>query len=268
MRNNYENTADYFLEIASRQRLGILNYLSEERSKVSIMAKKLNATAPEVHRNFERLQNSALIAKDSDGFFHLTPFGQIMLSQVSPTIFMLDNKKYFQNHDFGNLPQKFIYMLGAFEKVQHVKGFVKVQELWQSIYENANEYIFNILYEVPYTSDIIQTLSKKVSNGIKLRSIFSEYAIIPKERKRLLEKSNFKKLLQQGNIERRMKKDVRVIVVLNERYACAAFPTRMDEVDVSEMFYSDDEKFHEWCLDFFEHCWNTSRSFQESKFES
>ena len=34
---------------------------------------------------------------------------------------------------------------------------------------------------------------------------------------------------------------------------------------ITEMFYSDNDMFHEWCLDYFRYCWYGSDIFQESK---
>jgi len=72
-------------------------------------------------------------------------------------------------------------------------------------------------------------------------------------------------LLAEGKAERKMKKDVKTVVVLNEKEACISFPTLDGETNLAESFYSDDSMFHEWCLDFFRYCWYGSDLFQESK---
>ena len=55
------------------------------------------------------------------------------------------------------------------------------------------------------------------------------------------------------------------MVVLNEKEACVVFPKIDGEIDVSEMFYSDENSFHEWCFDYFNYSWVESNAFQESK---
>jgi predicted transcriptional regulator len=265
MNYDYEKFADDFLELASQQRLGILLRLLDKKSKVSIIAKELGATVPEVYRNFERLVKSNLIVKESDGDYSITTYGKIICEQIPPLAFLSQNKKYFKDHDFGDLPQKFLQRVGALVDGQHVKGFVKVLEQWKNIYKNSDEYIYNILFEVPYDTDLLEPLVKKINKGVKVNSIFSESAIIPKDRKQILEKLGFKKLIEQGLVERKMRENVQVIVVLNEKEACVMFPKVDGEVDVSEMFYSDGVFFHEWCLDYFKYCWDDSKVFQESK---
>jgi hypothetical protein len=81
----------------------------------------------------------------------------------------------------------------------------------------------------------------------------------------LLKKLGFDKLIEKGLIERKMEKNVQTVVILNEKEACIMFPTLDGESDLTEMFYSDDMMFHEWCLDYFRYCWYGSDVFRESK---
>lgn len=178
---------------------------------------------------------------------------------------MSENKKYFKNHDFGNIPQKFLQRIGALAESQKIKGFVKVMEKWNDIYKNADEYIFNILYEVPYTSDLMVPLIKKVESGVKLRSILSETAIISKERKQVIDKLGIKKLIEKGLMERKIQDTVSVVLLLNEKEGCIMFPGKNGEVDLAEGVYGNDSFFQEWCHDYFDYCWNNAQPFQESK---
>ena len=263
MESNYENAADDFLELASEQRLNIIFKLLLKKTKLSNMAKELGATVQEVHRNFERLSTAGLIKKDKDGYFDLTTYGKTMCTQVPSLIFLSKNRKYFENHDFGDVPMKFIQRIGALAGGQQVKGFVKVLEQWKSIYKNADEYIYQIFTEVPL--DLIEPLLNRVKRGIKLNYIFSESVIVPKGRKDLLAKLGMKNLLDKGLIERKMKKDASIIVVLNEKEACVVFSTLDGAADMREMFYSKEPLFLEWCLDYFRYCWYGAGSFQEEK---
>jgi predicted transcriptional regulator len=263
MENNYENAAEDFLELSSEQRLNIIFSLLLKKTKISNMAKELDATVQEVHRNFERLSDAGLIKKDKDGYYDLTTYGRTICTQVPSLLFLSQNRKYFETHDFGDIPMKFIQRIGALAGGQQVKGFVRVLEQWKSIYKNADEYIYQIFTEVPL--DLIEPLLNKVKNGVKLNYIFSESVIIPKGRKELLAKLGMKNLLEKGLVERKMKKDVNVVVVLNEKEACVVFSTLDGAADMREMFCSKDTLFHEWCLDYFRYCWYGSSAFQEGK---
>lgn len=265
MKSDSQNYAKEFLEIASEQRLAILLKLNESKSTISVLAKEFGATVPEVYRNFERLVKADLIVKNSEGDYSITTYGKIICEQISAIRFMSENKKYFKNHDFGDVPHKFLQRIGSLENGKHIKGFVKVMEKWKEIHKNADTYIYNILYEVPYSMDLMEPLIKKMENDVKLHSILSESAIIPKERKQMIDKLGIKKFIEKGLLERKMKVDVSVVILLNEKEGLIMLPTKTGEVDLSEGFYGDNPQFQEWCADYFDYCWTNAKPFQESK---
>ncbi|KEQ56517.1 transcriptional regulator protein-like protein [Marine Group I thaumarchaeote SCGC AAA799-E16] len=258
-----DEAADYVLELASSQRLSILIGLLTKQSTPTAFAKSIDSTKQEVHRNFSRLEKAGLIKKNIGGTYSLTTFGQVVCTQVPSLVFLSQNRKYFEEHNFGDVPHKFQMRCGQLANAQYVKGVSKVLETWKSIYKNSNEYIYEILSEVPL--DLIEPLVKRVKKGVKFNYIFSESAVVPKGRKALLKKLGFDKLMEKGLIERKMEKDVKTVVVLNEKEACLMFPTLDGESDISEMLYSGDPMFHEWCLDYFRYCWYGSDIFKESK---
>ena len=118
---------------------------------------------------------------------------------------------------------------------------------------------------MPYEKDLIDTIVSKLKKGVQVKSIFSESAVIPNERKKTLSKINFKKFIDEGLLERKMKKEVDVVVVLNEKGAGVMFSSSDGDVDMVQMLHSNDPEFHDWCLDYFKYCQENSSSFQESK---
>jgi len=263
MSDLFDETANYVLDLASPQRMQILFKLLEKNSTPTALAKEIDSTKQEVHRNFKRLEYSGLIEKTIDGTFTLTTFGKIVCTQVPSLVFISQNRKYFEGHNFGEIPHKFQMRCGQLANSQYVKGISKVLEQWKNIYKNSNDYVYEVISEVPL--DLIKPIVKKVKKGVKFKYIFSETALVPKGRKALLKKLGFDKLIEQGLIQRKMEKNVQTIVILNEKEACIMFPTLDGESDLSEMFYSDDIMFHEWCLDYFRYCWYGSDVFRESK---
>ena len=122
MLDNYEEAANNFLELSSHQRLQIIFRLLEKKSKVTSMAKELNATTQEVHRNFARLEDGGFIIKNIDGYYSLTTYGNTICSQIPSIIFLSHNRKYFEDHNFGDIPPKFIMRIGQLANSEHIKG--------------------------------------------------------------------------------------------------------------------------------------------------
>ena len=117
-----DKLASEFFEIGSEQRLSIILHLNEKAWSISALAKELEATVTEVHRNFGRLQKSGLILKNPDGTYRLTLFAKTICSQIPSIVFVSENKKYFENHDFGDLPPKFQHRVGELYEQKHIKG--------------------------------------------------------------------------------------------------------------------------------------------------
>ena len=265
MSQNIEKYAKYFLEISSEQRLRIIHIINEEQITLSELSKKLDATTSEVHRNLERLEKSGFLIKNGKGHFVLTAMGQMVLNMTPNLSFMIKNKKYFLNHPINSLPQKFISRLGELIECKPLTSYVNTFECWKEIYENSQEYIYNILYDVPYFDDFVNPIFEKVSNGIKVKSIFYDKAIFSNSRNDILKK--FKKHIDNEDIQRKMIKNVGAAVVLNEKQACLIFPNLDEKLDVGFSFTSEDPSFHEWCYDFFNYTWYNAHIFQEKRLE-
>lgn len=261
MNHRLEDYAKYFLEVSSEQRLDIIQLINEKKFRLSEIAKQLDATAPEVHRNLERLEKSGFIIKDSDSHFVLTTLGQMLLAIIPNLAFIIENKKYFIKHPIDSLPEKFILRLGEIFDCKFVSSYISVFDYWKNIYDNAHEYIYNILYEVPYFDDFTKSISKSLSEGVKIKSIFYEKAIVSDSRSESIKK--FKKYIDSGDIQRMMIKNVGAAVIMNEKQSCLIFPNREGEIDASNAFVSEDPRFHQWCFDYFNYSWYNAHPFVE-----
>ena len=265
MKLDAEKVSAVFLEIASEQRLNILNQLAQEKLNISKLAKLLDATNPEVHRNIGRLLKNGLISKTNDGNYQLTTYGRIMLLQIPSISFVSENKDFFNDHDLNNVETKFLQRIGALESKKEIKGFVKVLEKWTKIQENADKFIYNILSEIPYSKDIIDIIAKKLEKKIPIKSIFPDSVVVPEDRKKIFEERGFQKYVSDGILQRRISPTTSVGLLITDKEAGVFFPSHDGEIDLSRMFYSSDEKFIDWCMDYFENSWKNATSFQETK---
>ncbi len=246
---DYEKSAQSFLELASEQRLAILDNLRENESKLSVLTKLLDSTPPEVFRNLQRLEKSSLIEKKKNGKYDLATYGKVIFTVLPSLEFIFTQDEYFQEHSFGDLPHKFIQRIGALTNSELVSGFTSVTETWREIFSNAEEYVYGLLVEEPI--GLIEPIIKKAKKGVEIQTIFSDSAVIPKNREKLLKELGVEKLIKDKIIQRKIKNDIKVAVILNEKEGGVMFSTINGDPDISEMFYGDSELFHEWCLDYF-----------------
>jgi predicted transcriptional regulator len=183
---------------------------------------------------------------------------------VLPSLeFIFTQEEYFQEHSFGDLPQKFVQRIGALKNSELLSGFTSVTETWREIFSNAEEYVYGLLVEEPI--GLIEPIIKKAKKGVEIQTIFSDSAVIPKNRKKLLKELGVEKLIKDKIIQRKIKNDIKVAVILNEKEGGVMFSTIKGDPDISKMFYGNSELFHEWCLDYFRYCWHNASTFQEDK---
>ena len=81
-----------FMELASESRRSMLHILEQRNEKLSKIAESLDITIQEAHRNSARLTKCGLINKNSDGLFHLTSLGHILINRLHHFHFQYSTK--------------------------------------------------------------------------------------------------------------------------------------------------------------------------------
>lgn len=261
--DDLSNTSRIFVELAGELRRQMLIRLNQEKLRLSELAKEIDTTMQEAHRNANRLIEAGLVEKDPEGLLSLTTFGKVMLKQIPTFAFLAEHGKYFEDHTLGDLPMKFVQRIGALYNGEVIHGVVRVFEKWKTIYHDAKEYIYEVLAQVPL--DLIEPKLVRIQSGVKYSYILGQDVVVPKGRTELLQKFGWRDLISRGLVERKMADKVQVVTVLNERQASVLFPDLKGEADLDTMFYSEDPLFHEWCLDYFRYKWYGSDIFDESK---
>lgn len=264
----FDETEEIFSSLANSQRLAILYIISENKKTLSSIAKELKITTQETHRNLNKLMNSNIIEKDFKGYFSLTVFGDMIIKNISAINFLSKHKRFFSEHNFHNIPIKFIQRIGALEKSDFLPGFVAVIEYIKRMYQNCEKYIYSILPQVPL--DLIHTAIPIVrERGLKFKHILPIDALIPKKSEEFLENEGYSQLLHTGIIERRMVTKTNLGIVLTEHQALVMFPLSKGLVDMNFIFCNnvsmDGGLFHEWCLDYFIEIWNNAKTFDAGK---
>ncbi|WP_316505738.1 hypothetical protein [Nitrosopumilus sp.] len=253
--------SDIFLELASETRCEILEILSEKRHRSTEISKKIGASIQETHRNTARMTETGLLVKDSDGFFNLTDYGRIITSQISYFEFFRQNRKFFEEHTVGKIPQKFIQRIGSLKNCQIISNVTIVLERLKKLESSAQKEL-KIMVNQAWNEEG-KAIVACVKNGVKVRGILGKDTIFPKELIESAEKNISK--LDPNMIEQRIIESVPISVYISHKEAGVIFPNLKGEVDMNVLIVSEDPEFRLWCEDIFEEYWSQGGRFRYDK---
>ncbi|MCJ7732279.1 winged helix-turn-helix domain-containing protein, partial [Candidatus Bathyarchaeota archaeon] len=103
---------DVIFEFSNEERVKMMKALTGEKTSFSGLARSLGITTQEVSRHFNRLLESGLATRNTDGHPCMTPYGLMVLRQLDGVNFTTDHREYFETHDASALPDKFLGRLG------------------------------------------------------------------------------------------------------------------------------------------------------------
>lgn len=248
--------ADLFMELASETRCEIILMLKEKPTRTNKLAKHLNLSKQETHRNTSRLMETGIIRKDSDGLFSLTEYGKLIAEQIKYYQFLYKYKKFFEDH-ICDLPPKFKQRLGVMQNCELVSKVTNVQQRIKKMESDAQNHIRLIVSQA--WEDEGKTLLDRVKNGVKVSTIFGFESVMPDEISENIQKK-LTSFIQKGVLEQKIVEgNVRVSLYIADKQAAVMFPNDKGEVDMNTLFVGKDAEFYEWCLDYFEYLWDVAK---------
>jgi len=235
---------DLLFELSSEERMAILGRLSEESLKLSHVAGKLNLTVTEASRHLQRLTETGLIKKDSNGLYELTPYGRLVLSLVPGLGFVSQNRAYFLEHDVAVLPKGFIDRIGVLSNCTFREDTISNFAYEESMFREAEKFCWALADQVHWSAPPI--ISERVKAGIEFRSILPENIVPPVG------------YHPADGVERRLLPRVTTIVIVTDKEAVFGLPFLSKKMDYS-WFGGKEPSFLDWCQDLHRYYWERAK---------
>jgi len=239
-----EALCDLLFEFSNEERLKILLELEKGPKNLTRIAKDLDFTSQGTSRNVARLVETAIISRNPDGEYGLTPYGGVSLKLLNSYEFLSRNRQYFLGHDVSVLPYEFINRLGELNVSSFHGDFITNYVLELEMAKQAEEYVYSMGRQMNVHSPPI--VAEKLKLGVKIRSIFPETIVPP---------PGFRPV---AGVDRRLLPNVQVCVKTTEKKAMFELPTLEGRMN-GEVFVSEDPKFRRWCLDLFNYYWDQAK---------
>ena len=249
-----ERFYETLFEVSNDYRHSILLLLKEKPMKITEVSKKLDLTTQEISRHISRLAESGLVAKDVEGFHHLTNYGRLIHVLLEEIEFVSKYRDYFINHSVLDLDPEFLKRLGDLSSSRYVGNTMEFLHFIDRLIKESKERVWLQVDQYPLTS--LDSIVGGLKRGVRFRVIEqSEVLSGPRVNLESLEEAEtLMKTRGTGLSEQRTLNEGGVFLFLSENKFAIAFPTKGASFDYKG-FTGSDQRSVNWCSDLFNHYW-------------
>lgn len=250
-----ESGTELISELASENRVKILQLLSKSPLKTSEIAKSLDTSIQAITRHTDRLHNSKLIQKDAAGRYWLTTIGKALLLQYPFFEFLSKYEKYFEEHDFTGVPDHLLVRLGDLVNCELETNTMKALQHARDWAANMKKWVKGITFTIPLEySEVVEDSMKK---GATHQIVFGKNSIVAKGFYEHPGRKKWEKYIANGQIKEKIVENVPLVAGVSESEAHLIFANKdLGYPDTKAIFFSKDEKFRKWCEDLVDYYWN------------
>lgn len=244
-------------ELSNEDRLNILQELKKNPMKLSRISEKFNFTVPETARNLTRLTEAALIAKDTDGCFHLTPFGEASLQFIPNFEFISKHKKYFETHTISTLPPEYAASIGTLQKSEFVNGVTETFFNGENMIREAKEFIWISVDQILASS--LPIFIDAIDRGVELRKLMPRNAAIPPSIMKLANDPVFDRAARAKILESRYLDKIDFFVFISEKEVAAIAFKNLEDIFDYGSFKTSNEAALNWTKSLFLSYWERAK---------
>lgn len=261
--------------LGKENRYTILKELYDQCYRLTDLSKKVldqeRSEVNKIQRPVELLMRKHIIFKNNEGKICITNLGRRLFEMVDPIITVWKQKDYFLEH---RIEAPFSSLLSGqlLKSIKVIEGYPAILREIIEIYKRSDTYLYNILNEVHYNKELIDTLNDNLDkkNGFHTKTIFGKNTIRDPDWKNRYE--FFKRYKLMGKIEQKLVKRIDISLILTDRESLMFFPRA--NIDTSKglnpdtqsaLYFKDNKYLHLCCLDFFNLLWNDAEPFDHTK---
>ena len=252
------NVCSLLFELSGIDRMDILLLLKKTPLKLSHISSELNFTVQETSRNVARLSDAKLISKDVEGAFHLTPYGEEALIQMSGFSFLFKNRTYFLSHSLDELPKQFQSNIGMLEGCELVEDvMISFRNIEEMIAETQDR-VWILTNQV--LASTIPYLTQAIERGAEFKLLMPKDFVPTESIREIVNNPVFEKAARTRKLDCRFLGKVGAFLCLSEKeVAATGFPNLEGKFDYAG-FKGKSDSVIEWANALFMHYWNKASS--------
>lgn len=246
---------DLLFEVSNESRYEILVLLREKAMRITDISGELDLTSPETRRHVSRLGEVDLIQRDVEGFYHLTPYGEMALLLFQEFIFLSDNREYFKTHSTSKVPTGFVKKIGELSSSVILGNAMDFLRYMENLFKESKEYVWMLVDQFPLNS--LSTIVETIDRGVELRVIEPTERVLNPDLDAMTseETQALNRTRQTPLVDLRAVDEVNIYLFLSDTRCLVAFPTSDGQFDYKG-FTATDESSLQWCRELFQFYWD------------
>ncbi len=240
-----EGLSRFLFEIASAERLAILEAVAARPRKHTEIARSLGITGSETSRHLNRLVAAGLVAKNLQGEYAATPLSEVLRGGLPILRVLLTHREYLQDHRAGVLDAAFLARLGELRESSIVQGAYRVFATQESALRKVERRIWVVTEQA--FEQALPVLREKMAKGADVRVVRS---------RRQLEADRRVGHDFPRNFPLRTFPDVNLFLAVLDDQAGLCLPSADGRGDLSAMLLVTDPIGYRWSEELFLHLWN------------
>ena len=246
---------DILFEVSNEDRHGILLQLEEETTNLTQLSKKLGLSLPETSRHVSRLCDVGLTRKDTEGLYHLTTYGRLLLKQFRELEFTAKHREYFTSHITAGIPSEFLKRIGDLSESAYTDNIPEFFHRIENIIKQAEEYVWLLVDQFPMNH--LSLIVEAIDRGVQFRFLEPRNRVLDPDLEAMAAEESDAIVRRKITplVEQRMIDEVNVFMYLSEKGCVFAFPTLKGENEYKG-FISTDETSLKFCRELIQHYWD------------
>lgn len=245
---------DMISNLVSAQKLEILKILESSEEKPSQIAIKMNTSIQALTRHLDKLVETRYIEKTVDGKYKLTPIANVALLQIPFFEFLEKYKIHFTTHDFTGIPVHLVARLGELINCELEENLMKAIQRTRDFCIKPTKFFYGSTYTIPL--EFYDVITKNLESGTNYKVVIGKNAVLPKGFHEYPSRKKFLKYSKSGQVQEKIVEHVPINVVVTETEAHLILANKEKGMpDGTAIFFSNDKKFRNWCLELFNYYW-------------
>ena len=241
---------DLHFELSNEDRVKILILLRKTPLNLTNISNTLDLRNQETSRHLSRLEETGLIAKNTDGTYLVTHFAELILRKQQEIDFLVEYRDYFNAHTLAEIPDELVSKIGMLRKSDFINDVMISFQNVQRVVDEAEEYIWRLTDQ--FMMIFLEHFVAATDRGVEYRLIYNKDIQLPPGSDSTV---RMRPARDKGLFLSHTHMGVKAFMVMSEKeVAIISFPNSEGRFDYTG-FTSKNEDMHKWCSDLFMSHW-------------